>query len=122
MRHCARGLLPEARYSTSWRLSVTGAPPDCEGADIKNPNMLRKPDGQRDRVADQSPITAWTTASAASAAVSARNTRGPKPTAQTNGSLRNRSSSESAKPPSGPINTAHGEPATPLSAAAMGAD
>src|SRR5579872_1015828 len=34
MRHFEAGFAPCARYSTSWRLSVTGAPPESEGADI----------------------------------------------------------------------------------------
>ncbi len=53
-----------------------------------------------------SPRSACQQARAAIAAVSARSTRGPRPTGVTNGSLRRWSSSLDAKPPSGPVMTA----------------
>ncbi len=73
-----------------------------------------------------SPSTACQQASAASAAVSDRSTRGPRPTGVTNGSLPRASSSLWARPPSGPVMTAQGAArpsspaARPESASAMG--
>ena len=54
------------------------------------------------------PPTSGQHASAASAAVSARRMRGPRPTAVTKSSLCNASSSSRWKPPSGPTSTAQG--------------
>ena len=65
--------------------------------------------------------SACQTAIAARTAVSARKTRGPRPTGRTNGSCRSRSSSASAKPPSGPVSRAAGRPASARAASATGA-
>ena len=59
----------------------------------------------------QSPSAAWTSASAATAAVSARSTLGPKRTRSTPGCCTSRARSSSANPPSGPIRRS-----TPLAA------
>src|SRR5690606_9496229 len=64
----------------------------------------------------QSPSAACHSASAATAAVSARRTRGPRLTATVCGSDRRRSDSSAEKPPSGPIRIAQGPDARPDSA------
>ena len=56
----------------------------------------------------QSPSTAWTSASAATAAVSARRMRGPSDSRTILVSLSSAARSSSAKPPSGPISSASG--------------
>ena len=60
----------------------------------------------------QSPSAAWTRASAATAAVSARRIRGPSGSAVTNGRERRIWRSSAEKPPSGPISTASGDGAS----------
>src|SRR6185437_9035334 len=95
------------------------------GAGAGSPDSLEASFDQRGstlRFACQSPTSAWKAASAASAAVSARSTRGPKLTAQTNGSFFRASSSVWVNPPSGPVSTAQGPGGAPRSASATGGD
>ena len=90
-----------------------------------DPLLDERPPGrrpQRRRPARQSPNSAWTKVKPASAAVSLRNTRGPRPAEQTKGSFLRASSSDSAKPPSGPTRTAHGPGAAARSTSAAGGD
>ena len=70
----------------------------------------------------QSPSTALTRASAATAAVSARITRGPSEIGTTKGCLRRSARSSGSKPPSGPISTASGRGCSAASAAKGEAD
>ena len=63
----------------------------------------RENQGRRPRPFGQSPSVAWMSASAATAAVSARRMRGPRLRRTTRGAARIAARSSSSKPPSGPI-------------------
>src|SRR5215469_7007111 len=92
-----------------------------DGSSTTQPlNQLTDKHDQRVRMRRQSPAIAWNTATAASAAVSARNTLGPSPTRVTKESFRTASSSVSSNPPSGPTRSPAGAVACRNTASPIG--
>ena len=83
MRQADLGLQPAANHSAIWRVEVMGVGSDSPGLDIKTFQGRRRDDAKHNQ--DQSPARAARTESPATAAVSARRMRGPRPMGLTKG-------------------------------------